>query len=362
MAKYHLPLLQRVKRKPLTLLAPLALLVVVWLLVSRPSSGLRYVYTPRNYGWFGSRQKGYARDLPGDHILHYDLNKLELTLRALANKERVLVLLPMLRFYQEYWDNLLALTYPRELTELGFIVPRTREGDELLKKLEAALKKVQLLNSRYAKVTVLRQDVELLVLQDEKDRHALLVQKKRRLQMALARNLLVFTLLGPFTLWVLWLDADVVETPPTLIQDLVGHDKAVLSANCHQRFYDEEKKEMSTRPYDFNNWVELDEGLRIASTMDKDDIIVEGYAELATYRSLMGHFYNANGDPHTEMALDGVGGACVMVKADVHRDGAMFPPFAFYNLIETEGFAKMAKRLGYEVTGLPNYRVFHYNE
>jgi len=37
----------------------------------------------------------------------------------------------------------------------------------------------------------------------------------------------------------------------------------------------------------------------------------------------------------------------------------MFPPFPFYNLIETEGFAKMAKRLGWGSTGLPNYKVFY---
>lgn len=45
------------------------------------------------------------------------------------------------------------------------------------------------------------------------------------------------------------------------------------------------------------------------------------------------------------------------MKADVHRDGAMFPPFPFYHLIETEGFAKMAQRLGWKATGLPNYYV-----
>ena len=44
-------------------------------------------------------------------------------------------------------------------------------------------------------------------------------------------------------------------------------------------------------------------------------------------------------------------------EGTVHRDGAMFPPFAFYHLIETEGFAKMASRLGWQSIGLPNYLV-----
>jgi len=39
--------------------------------------------------------------------------------------------------------------------------------------------------------------------------------------------------------------------------------------------------------------------------------------------------------------------------------GINFPCYAFENQAETEGFAKMAKRAGYEVIGLPNYVVWH---
>lgn len=52
-----------------------------------------------------------------------------------------------------------------------------------------------------------------------------------------------------------------------------------------------------------------------------------------------------------------MGGTALLVKGDVHRDGAMFPPFPFYHLIETEGFARMAQRLGWRASGLPNYYV-----
>lgn len=76
----------------------------------------------------------------------------------------------------------------------------------------------------------------------------------------------------------------------------------------------------------------------------------------------MAYMGDTNGDPSREIDLDGVGGTALLVKAEVHRDGAMFPPFPFYHLIETEGFAKMAQRLGWRATGLPNYYVYHYNE
>ena len=79
-----------------------------------------------------------------------------------------------------------------------------------------------------------------------------------------------------------------------------------------------------------------------------------------------------------EVELDGIGGVNVLVKADVHRSGESnrtntlgtsstekiaqginFPSYAFENQAETEGFAKMAKRAGYQVVGLPNYVVWH---
>ena len=76
-----------------------------------------------------------------------------------------------------------------------------------------------------------------------------------------------------------------------------------------------------------------------------------------------------------EVMLDGIGGVNIVVKAEVHRSGMAlprycvfkadistginFPCYAFENQAETEGFAKMAKRAGYEVVGLPNYVVWH---
>lgn len=76
---------------------------------------------------------------------------------------------------------------------------------------------------------------------------------------------------------------------------------------------------------------------------------------------LMAYLAVEGGDRNLVIPLDGVGGTALLVKADVHRDGAMFPPFPFYHLIETEGFAKMAKRLGWQPYGLPNYKVSHFS-
>lgn len=114
---------------------------------------------------------------------------------------------------------------------------------------------------------------------------------------------------------------------------------------------------MDVRAYDFNSWVDSDTAKSLGEKMGKDDILLEGYPEMATYRTLMAYMAQPDGDASMEVQLDGVGGTALLVKAEVHRDGAMFPAFAFYHLIETEGFAKMASRLGYKSWGLPNYYV-----
>lgn len=168
----------------------------------------------------------------------------------------------------------------------------------------------------------------------------------------------MFTTIGPYTSWVLWLDADIVETPPTLIQDLAAHDKPVLVPNCFQRFTND-KGQQDTRPYDYNSWQDSEKAAEMAAHMDKDDIIVEGYRDMPTFRTLMAMTADKSDgrDQKAIISLDGVGGTALLVKAEVHRDGAMFPPFAFYHLMETEGFAKMARRLGWGCWGLPNYFV-----
>ncbi|EEQ87264.1 hypothetical protein RJZ56_006245 [Blastomyces dermatitidis] len=300
-------------------------------------------------------------------VVRYNMNKNTATTESVKNHERVLILTPLARFYPEYWDNLEKLTFPHDYISLGFIIPKTPEGNAAVSALQAAIKRTQSgpVVNRFASITILRQDFDPpIVSQDEKERHKFENQKKRREAMSRARNSLLFTTLGPSISWVLWLDADIVETPPTLIQDLTRHNKPIIVPNCYQRFQNPETNQMDIRPYDYNSWVDTARSLEIAKAMGPDEIMLEGYAELPTYRRLMAHLADKSPNRNVDeiMPLDGVGGTALMVKADVHRDGAMFPAFPFYNLVETEGFAKMARRLGWTCFGLPNYFVYHYNE
>lgn len=55
------------------------------------------------------------------------------------------------------------------------------------------------------------------------------------------------------------------------------------------------------------------------------------------------------------------GATFTLVKANVHREGANFPAYAYQHQVETEGFAKMAKAMGFGVYGLPAYLIYHIN-
>lgn len=137
------------------------------------------------------------------------------------------------------------------------------------------------------------------------------------------------------------------------------------------------------QPYDLNSWQESETALALADTLDEDAVIVEGYAEYATWRPHLAYLRDPYGDPDMEMELDGVGGVSILAKAKVFRSGVHFPAFSFEKHAETEGFGKvrlrednlvdnlvdkslttaqMAKRMGYSVVGLPHYTIWHLYE
>lgn len=361
------------RTNPLTVIVGVVLTIFIFVFIFSPSSSdsaasqLRKASAasnplspPTSPFKKGNEKTNNGKRIPPP-VVHYHMNNLTSTGDPVGNRETILLLTPLAKFYQEYWDNLLKLSYPHELITLGFIIPKNRDGNTATAALQEQITKTQKegpMKDRFASIIIERQDFEPpLTSQSETERHKMENQKARRAAMSRARNSLLFTTLGPATSWVLWLDADIIETPPTLIQDLASHDKPIIVPNCFQRYYNKEEGKKAERPYDFNSWQDSESAKKLGDAMGPDDILLEGYAQMATYRTLMAYMATDGGDPKQEIDLDGVGGTALLVKAEVHRDGAMFPPFPFYHLIETEGFAKMAKRLGWKSTGLPNYKV-----
>src|SRR5579859_5836615 len=87
---------------------------------------------------------------------------------------------------------------------------------------------------------------------------------------------------------------------------------------------------------DLNSWQESETALQLARDLEEDAVIVEGYAEYATWRPHLAYLRDPYGDPLEEMDLDGIGGVSILTKARVFRSGTLFPAFSYERHAETE--------------------------
>lgn len=108
------------------------------------------------------------------------------------------------------------------------------------------------------------------------------------------------------------------------------------------------------RPSAFRGWESLVPAwARGDPEATQPQVIMEGYARTPT-RPL--YKLRHVGDI---VELGGVGGAMLLVHADLHRDGLVFPPFPYRQRIETEGLAAMARDMGHRAWGMPHVEVLH---
>ncbi|KAI5284323.1 hypothetical protein KEM52_002950 [Ascosphaera acerosa] len=288
-----------------------------------------------------------------------DLNGVASTPRAAANRERVLILTPLrdaAPYLEKYFDLVSQLTYPHELIDLGFLV--SDSTDDTLAVLVRELERVQSQpDIAFRGAVVVKKDFGETLDMAVESRHGFAAQAPRRKAIGKARNFLLYSTLTTEHSWVYWRDVDIVDSPEKIIEDFVAHDKDVLVPNIWYHQY-KDGRDIEGR-FDYNSWQESETGLKLAASLPKDTVLVEGYEEFDTKRKYLAGMGDWRKNKDEEVHLDGVGGVNILVKADVHRAGINFPSYAFENQAETEGFGKMANRAGYQVVGLPNYVVWH---
>ncbi|KAL2819099.1 Anp1-domain-containing protein [Aspergillus granulosus] len=296
-------------------------------------------------------------------VRYYDLAKVKGTSSGWKHEERVLMCTPLrdaASHLPMFFSHLRNLTYPHHLIDLAFLVSDSKDQtNEMLLEMLEELQHDPDQDMPFGEISVIQKDFGQQVNQDVESRHGFAAQAGRRKRMAQARNWLLSATLRPTHSWVYWRDADVLTAPTTILEDLMRHDKDVIVPNVWRPLPDWLGGE---QPYDLNSWQESETALALAETLDEDAVIVEGYAEYATWRPHLAYLRDPYGDPDMEMELDGVGGVSILAKAKVFRAGVHFPAFSFERHAETEGFGKMAKRMGFSVVGLPHYTIWHLYE
>jgi len=250
-----------------------------------------------------------------------------------SDRQTVLILTPAKNatgFLDSYFGGLDKLTYPASAISLGFLESDSDDGT-----FERIQERLGPLGYRYASVQIWQKNFHFSIPEGfPRWTHAF--QIPRRKILAKARNQLLFRALRDQD-WVLWLDVDVINYPADLIERLIATGRDIVHPHC-VRWY-------GGPSFDQNAW--RDHG-RV-------------------------HMDELRGGPDL-VRLDTVGGTVLLVRADVHRDGLIFPcfpygaanpavrspgPLQLSGELETEGFGIMAMDMGYQCWGMPNLEVLH---
>lgn len=252
----------------------------------------------------------------------------------MSGSARVLILTPLkdaARHVDTYWQGIERLSYPRNLLSLGFL-----ESDSVDETHALFADRIARLDGAFGGARLIKRDFGYRIPAGQ-PRYAHHLQMQRRSILAKSRNHLLFRALGDEE-WVLWLDVDVIDYPADIVERLLAYGKDIVHPNC--------VREYGGPSFDLNAW-------RKRGKLHLHDLRQEG--EL--------------------VPLDSVGGTMLLVRADVHRDGLIFPSFPYglrnpkirkrnhwLGELETEGFGIMADDMGVACWGVPGLEIKHHPE
>ena len=253
--------------------------------------------------------------------------------RAARSGSKVLVLTPVKnagRHIGRYVELLEALSYQRSLLSVGLLASDCDDDT-----FEQLIELKSRLAARCRRVHISKRDFGFRIPKGVA-RWAPAYQLARRSVLARSRNTLLFRALDDED-WVLWIDVDVVDYAPEILDALLATKLDIVQPHC--------VLEKDGATFDRNAWCD------------------NGAKQMQDLRAADG-----------PVRLDAVGGTMLLVRADLHRDGLIFPPFRYgvespwirathpvwgRGEVETEGFGIMAKDMGLQCWGLPNLEILH---
>lgn len=250
-----------------------------------------------------------------------------------ATYPTVLILTPIkdaAECFESYCRLLDRLTYPSELISVGLLESDSR--DDSFERFQSSLDRVR---GKRRAARIWKHDFGFQ-LPPGVPRWAPSFQVARRGVLAKSRNHLLSRALGDEE-WVLWIDVDVVDSPPDIIEIFLatGHD--LVHPHCLHEHRDE--------TFDLNAWREQGR-LHLADLRGEGELV----------------------------RLDAVGGTMLWVRADRHRDGLIFPAFPYgtpskvirnpgaYGVpgeLDTEGLGVLAVDMGIQPWGMPDVIIRH---
>jgi Anp1/Glycosyltransferase sugar-binding region containing DXD motif len=255
-----------------------------------------------------------------------------------APPPRVLILTPMrdaASVLARYAANLRALTYPRDRITVAFL-----EGDSCDGTYDACAHLVAELDAELRGARLFKRDFFLHLVGKRWDPR---IQRRRRAVIARARNHLLLHALDDED-WVLWLDADVSDYPADIIERLLEARRDVIVPHCVVA--------PGADTFDLNTFQYTAE----ARHVDWSRYVIDGV--LTPPRGLARRYLDQMRGEEL-VRVDSVGGTMLLVRADLHRDGLIFPPYPYGLHIETEGLAIMARDMGHDCWALPGLEIVH---
>ena len=165
-------------------------------------------------------------------VRYYDLYDVGGTARGWEREERILLCAPLRDAESHlpmFFAHLRNFTYPHHLIDLSFLVSDSKDRTlALLTELLEGLQADEDPKMPYGEISIIEKDFGQKVDQNVESRHGFAAQASRRKLMAQARNWLLSAALRPTHSWVYWRDVDVETAPPTILEDLMRHNKDVI--------------------------------------------------------------------------------------------------------------------------------------
>jgi len=250
---------------------------------------------------------------------------------------KILILTPVKdaeRFLPSYFNRLRKLSYPHDCLSVAFL-----ESDSVDNTHAHIQDKLPELQSEFAKPGLFKLDFNY---HSDLPRWEPSQQFKRRSILAKSRNHLLSQALECEE-WVLWIDADVLSWPDDVIEQLLDTQKDIVVPHCVTE---------NGKTFDLKTF-KLKQG---AEKWDWSPYILDGILQPPVG---YGRLYLSELRHHECIQVDAVGGTMLLIRANLHREGLIFPPYSYKHFIETEGLAVMAKDMGYSCWGLPNLEIVH---